>query len=73
MKSFEINDFRPLTLDCFACACALISYIGILAHYFIGTFSLSLLLCLSLDCRPGTGDCRLIIILAYCLLKVKRP
>ena len=72
MKSFEINDFRPLTLDCFAFAfaCALISS---LAYYLIGTFSLSLLLCLSLDCRPGTGDCRLIIILAYCLLKVKRP
>lgn len=35
MKSFEINDFRPLTLDCFACA--LISYIGILAYYLIGT------------------------------------
>lgn len=34
MKSFEINDFRPLTLDCFACACALISS---LAHYLIGT------------------------------------
>ena len=42
MKSFEINDFRPLTLDCFACACALISYIGILAHYLIGIFPLSL-------------------------------
>ena len=39
MKSFEINDFRPLTLDCFAFAfaCALISYIGILSHWHILT------------------------------------
>ena len=35
MKSFEINDFRPLTLDCFACA--VISYIGILSHWHILT------------------------------------